>query len=414
MPFYLLSLSALFTGVALMLLGNGLLNSLLTLAGTARGFSTQSLGWIMSGYFIGFVLGIWLIVPLVRRVGHIRAFAFCASLAAVCTLLHLLFAHPLVWLALRLLYGIALVSLYTLVESWLNRAAPSASRGRIFAVYMAINLGSLAMAQQLLRLDDPEAHTLFVLAALLLMLSLMPLTLTRLQQPEAIQTPGLNLRLLNRAAPLAVATALLSGLTLGAFWGLAPVYGNSLQLDTSGIAWLMTATIAGGALFQWPLGYYSDHHDRRQLIGWVAGAATLVSFTLLPAGQLPWLHLILMAAWGGLCFALYPLSVAHLMDHLQPEQQLSGTGGLLLLHGIGAAFGPVLAGYWMQLQGSQVLPFYFALPLLALLLFRSIRHHTSPQPEQTEEPSTPFTPMLRTSPQALEMVADEPEPPETE
>lgn len=408
MPFYLLSLSAIFCAVALMLLGNGLLNSLLTLAGAARDFSPQTLGWIMSGYFVGFVLGIWVITPLVRRVGHIRAFAFCAALAALTVLLHLLLPHPVVWLVLRVVYGMALVSLYTLVESWLNRVAPTASRGRIFATYMAINLGSLALAQQLLRLDTPEAPTLFVIAACLLILSLMPVALTRLQQPDNLQTPGLNLKLINQSAPLALMTALLSGLTLGAFWGLTPVYLNSLALDTHAIAWVMTATIAGGALFQWPLGYYSDNHDRRHLIGWVSGMAALLALLLLLVSTPPWIYL-LMGLWGGLCFTLYPLAVAHLMDHLEADHLLSGISGLLLVHGTGAAFGPVLAGYWLQLQGSQVLPAYFVLPLLLLLIYQLLRQRSSSEPP-LEEPSTSFNPMLRTSPQVLEMVADEQKP----
>ena len=63
-------ISSLLSGVALLLLGNGLLNTLLTLRGVAEGYSTTMLGLIMSGYFVGFLLGTWLATPLVRRIGH--------------------------------------------------------------------------------------------------------------------------------------------------------------------------------------------------------------------------------------------------------------------------------------------------------------------------------------------------------
>ena len=59
------------------------------------------------------------------------------------------------WLCLRVLYGLGLVTLYMVIESWLNAQAPNEKRGQVFAVYMAVNLGALALAQQLLHLADP-------------------------------------------------------------------------------------------------------------------------------------------------------------------------------------------------------------------------------------------------------------------
>ncbi|BBI63481.1 hypothetical protein HSBAA_47870 [Vreelandella sulfidaeris] len=41
------------------------------------------LGMIMSGYFIGFIGGTWVSGRLIRRMGHIRTFGFCASVCAL-------------------------------------------------------------------------------------------------------------------------------------------------------------------------------------------------------------------------------------------------------------------------------------------------------------------------------------------
>ncbi len=401
---YLRPISALLAGVALLLLGNGLLNTVLTLLGTELGFSPALLGLIMSGYFIGFFVGIWLVVPLVRRIGHIRAFAFCAALAASIALLHILLQHPWVWLGLRVLYGVALVSLYTVIESWLNASSPAERRGRIFAVYMAVNLGALAAAQQLIRLDEPSAFTLFALAAILICVALMPVTLTRLAQPETLAAPRVRIGALWRAAPLAIAASALSGLTMGAFWGLAPVYASQLGFDTAGIGLFMSATILGGALFQLPIGRFSDKHDRRRVLAWVAGLATVVS-ALMPALDAGTPLLAVTLLWGGLCFALYPVAVAHLIDHLDADAILSGSSGLLLVHGVGAAFGPTLAGVWMHVQGTHALPLYYAitLALLVATLILGIRRAQAPDPQPGR-----FAPMLRTSPTALEMMPDAP------
>ncbi|WP_254893738.1 hypothetical protein [Halomonas sp. 18071143] len=59
--------------VALLLLGNGLLNTLLTLRGTAEGFSSAVLGIIMSGYFVGFICGTWVSGRLKHLAGSTRA-----------------------------------------------------------------------------------------------------------------------------------------------------------------------------------------------------------------------------------------------------------------------------------------------------------------------------------------------------
>ena len=75
-------ISSLLAGVALLLLGHGLLNTLLTLRGVAEDYSTGMVGLLMSGYFAGFLIGTWLAPSLIRRIGHIRTFSFYASVAA--------------------------------------------------------------------------------------------------------------------------------------------------------------------------------------------------------------------------------------------------------------------------------------------------------------------------------------------
>lgn len=398
-------ISSLLGGVALLLLGNGLLNTLLTLRGVAEGYSTSMLGLIMSGYFVGFLLGTWLAIPLVRRVGHIRAFAFCAALAAITALLHVLIVDPWVWLGLRVLYGLALVSLYMVIESWLNAQVPNDKRGQVFAVYMAVNLGALAAAQQLLNLASPSDFVLFVLAAMLISAALMPITLTRQLQPSVPDTLHTNLRQIVGIAPLAIAAAGLSGLALGAFWGMAPVYAALSGFDATGVGLLMSSTILGGALLQWPIGIYSDKHDRRLVLFWVVALAVVVAvlMSLLPAGRL---LLGLMFIWGGLAFAIYPIAVAQLIDQLHSDEILAGSSSLLMVNGIGSVCGPLLAGLLMQHLGAQALPLYFAatLGLLAAYTLYRLRHVS----DLVSEPAGHFMPMLRTSHTVLELMPDAP------
>jgi MFS family permease len=130
-------------------------------------------------------------------------------------LLHALLVNPWFWMLLRVITGVALVGFYTVIESWLNGQAPPERRSQVFAVYMAVNLAALAAAQQLLRLDSPASFTLFAVAAIFVCLSLLPVTATRLKQPELHHTPRLDLRKIWDAAPVAFAGALTSGLAMG-------------------------------------------------------------------------------------------------------------------------------------------------------------------------------------------------------
>jgi len=396
-------IGSLLSGVALLLLGNGLLNTLLTLRGVAEGYSTGMLGLIMSGYFVGFLLGTWLAIPLVRRVGHIRAFAFFAALAAITALLHILWVDPWFWLGLRVLYGLAMVSLYMVIESWLNAQVPDGKRGKVFALYMVVNLGALAAAQQLLQLDSPETFSLFVLAAILISAALMPITLTRKIQPSMPETLHSNLRQLIGVAPLAMAAAALSGLALGGFWAMTPVYANLLGFDAAGVGLLMTSAILGGALLQWPIGHFSDKYDRRKVLLWVVVLAILVSLliSLLPAGPL---LLGMIFVWGGLVFAIYPIAFAQMIDQLHSDEILAGSSGLLMINGIGSVFGPLLAGLLMQQFGTQALPLYFAAALGLLGAYTVFRlRHVS---DLVSEPLGHFVPMLRTSHAVLELMPE--------
>lgn len=359
---HLVPITALLAGIALLLLGTGLTGTLLVVRGSLEGFGDGYLGLLGSAYFVGFLVGGFVSPPLVRRVGHIRAFAFFAAAVAAILLLHGLVVRPLAWVVLRGLTGVALVAVYTIIESWLNSHAPRQQRGRIFAVYMAVNLGALVLAQQLLRWDDPAGFTLFAVAALMVCLAAMPVAATRLTPPPAHGSSRLGVAALWRSAPVAVAGAALSGLAMGAFWGLGPLYAAKIGLRDEGVALFMSMAIVGGAVFQLPLGALSDHCDRRLALVAVATLAAVVAMALIPAAGMGPRSLAAVAfVYGGMAFAVYPVAVAHLLDHLGAEDILAGSGGLLVIHGVGAALGPALAGTLMGWLGPQMLPLYFAL-----------------------------------------------------
>ncbi|MCB1957056.1 MAG: MFS transporter [Rhodocyclaceae bacterium] len=407
---HVVPISALLAGVALLLLGNGLLGTLLAVRGSLEGYSDFVLGLVGSGYFAGYLIGTAVAPPLIRRIGHIRAFAFFASGTAATGLLQGLMIEPVAWIALRVLAGTSLFALYTIIESWLNSQAEREQRGKVFALYMVVNLGALALAQQLLRLDSPTQFTLFAVSALFVCLAVMPVAATRLSQPTVSASARFSVLRLARDTPVAAAGGLLSGLAMGAFWGMGPVYAARIGLAEGDVALFMSAGIVGGALLQWPLGAFSDSRDRRAALAMVALVAALVAGPLAFGDALGRWSIGVIAVYGGLAFAIYPMAVAHLVDHLSSDDIVAGSTVLLLLHGIGAAIGPMVAGLVMDLMGPAALGMHFATAqlLLAAIAFTSVRRHV----EEISEPAH-FVPMVRTSPTVLEIMPT-PDAPATE
>jgi MFS family permease len=364
----------------------------------------------MAGYYAGYIVGTLLAPRIIRNVGHIRCFSAFAALAAVASLSFGLFVEPWAWLALRILSGACVVGVYMVVESWLNEQSAGPARGRVFAVYMMSTLIALGAGQFLLLAGDSSQLTLFAIAAILISAGVVPIAVTRVTEPRIDISVPVRLAELMRISPLGAVGALCAGMVNGAFWGMAPVFGQRLALEESQIAFLMSATILGGATLQWPIGHLSDRIDRRAVLvltsfstAMIAAAAAYIVIEGRPG-------LVVSAfVYGGLMFSLYGISVAHANDHLEQGQVLGATRGLLLVYGIGALFGPLLGGFAMEGVGPVGLPVMSAAiaTFLALFgLYRMTRRSAPPVEDQTE-----FVPLVRTSPVALEMhPSAEPQP----
>ena len=81
------SFIALYVSMFLLAMSLGLLATVLSLKLTIEGFSTQMTGLILTSYFIGSVIGAIYCRPMIRNVGHIRAFTAFAALATAMIML---------------------------------------------------------------------------------------------------------------------------------------------------------------------------------------------------------------------------------------------------------------------------------------------------------------------------------------
>jgi MFS family permease len=110
-----------------------------------------------------------------------------------------------------------------------------------------------------------------------------------------------------------------------------------------------------------------------------------------------------MFAYGGAAFALYPLCIANANDHCEPSRYVATASGLLLVYGIGAAIGPLLAGILLQAFGPSSLLLFLASTQIALGGFASLRKLVKASPPLAAQ--EPFVLLGRTSQAALDVLA---------
>lgn len=180
----LASVLPLFAGLALLMVGSGLLGSLLGVRAILEGFPTIVIGIVMAMYYLGFLLGSLTIPRWLITVGHVGVFTGLSSLAAATALSYSLMVIPLTWGVLRLVLGLCMSGLYVTVESWLNERASNETRGRLLSVYMLVVTFGLGLGQLLLGMSSPLNPTLFIVVGILISLAAVPIALTRIPAPS--------------------------------------------------------------------------------------------------------------------------------------------------------------------------------------------------------------------------------------
>jgi MFS family permease len=347
------TLLALLLGFGLMQMGNTLQGTLLSVRGQIESFSPAQIGAVGAGFWAGIVIGSLYCGKLIQRVGHIRAFLALGAIASIAPLLHLLVMDPITWVMARGLTGFCFAGLFIVVESWLNSAATDETRGQILSVYAMTGLLSGIVGQLLLSATDTAGFRPFCVVAIIIALALVPIALTRAVAPTHEGGGArISLKGLYRQSPFGLVAASLCGVTASAFFTLGPIFAQRRGLDTGGIAAFMASGTLGGFLMAWPLGWLSDRLDRRLVIigAAVTAAATLgIMMALLPDEATRWMLYLCAGVLGGTIIPTYSVVMAHVNDAVGEGEFVAASGGLLIMQGVGAAIGPLLAGFVMSI-----------------------------------------------------------------
>lgn len=384
------------TAAGILLGGNGLQGTLIALRGAQEGFSPASIGFMGTAYFAGFLIGCLVIVRMMRAVGHIRAFSALAAMAAAATLVMAVAIDVSVWALMRFISGFCFAGLFTVMESWLNSGVSNQDRARVLALYRIIDLGAVTGSQFLIPVVGADGFAIFAVMAIMITLSLVPVSLGDRSNPAAPEDVKLDLRRAWEISPIAAIGCIAVGVTNSAFRTMSPVYAQDIGMSVTDVATFVSVSIIGGALIQYPLGYASDRHDRRTVLlvtTALALAAALALFLFAGSGLL--LNFALVFVFGSFAMPLFSLSAAHANDRAAKNEYVMLNAALMLFYSFGAIGGPFAAAAVMEWFGPHALFLFSALVyavFIALILWRMRARAPAPSAQRGR-----FTALLRTS-----------------
>jgi hypothetical protein len=270
---------------ALIMVGAGVIASLLPLRFSAMGLSPGVIGLIATAEALGFLVGCLHAHRIIAPVGLERAYGAFAGMKAV-AILSLYFAESVPVIALfRFIIGLNAAGLAIIVESWLNALVPNEQRGRVLTIYVLVYglfYGAGQLIGQNMNVSGPE---FLIIAGISTTLALIPMVGIDVRAPDTAAQD--QARDPEGAAHLAGERARLSAERFDPhrlFHRGASVRRSSIGFDQQHIVLLMACVSLGGLFLQWPIGYFSDKVDRLYaLIG--LGASVLAVGAALDDGR---------------------------------------------------------------------------------------------------------------------------------
>lgn len=370
----LISFAALFLSVILLQLGSGGIAPLDAISGIELGFSTGEIGLLGSAHFLGFFIGCWWAPRLMGTVGHSRAFAAFIACGTIGILSHMIVIDPVAWMGMRMLSGLCVAGCYTVVESWLQAKVTNETRGRTMGVYRVVDIGGSLVAQLIISVLTPAHYVSYNILALICCAALLPLVVTRATEPITPDAPRLRPSLAWARSPLAAAGVVSAGLTTAAFRMVGPIYGAEVGLSVDQIALFLAAFVLGGALSQYPAGWFADRYDRRWvLIGLSVFAIVSCAVTVAFSASGTAAAFLTSGLFGFATFPIYSVSAAHAHDYAEDDERVELSAALMFLYAVGAIASPWVVSELIEAYGPPAMFAFVSLAHVVLIVFGLIR-----------------------------------------
>ncbi|WP_162048278.1 MFS transporter [Vibrio taketomensis] len=351
--------------LALYAVASGYLMSIIPLMLPHYGLEGSLASWLASVFYAGLLAGAMVFEPIVNKFGHRKSFIWCL-IAFIATILVLpTIINSWAWLASRFVAGVAVAGVFVIVESWLLHGDES-DRAKRLGLYMGSLYGGSSLGQLGIGFLGITGSLPFVAILVLLILAVLVLMFGRTDQPEEGQSSALSLKQISKLNHAAIIGCVVSGLTLGAIYGLMPVELFNRGIANDNIGSLMALVILGGMAVQPLVPWMSKFLGRTLLMALfcLLGVAAIGFVTINESIYALAASLFVL---GMAVFALYPVAINLGCDKMDPAYIVSITQVMLFSYSVGSVVGPVLADSFMGLE-QGLLGYLFA-SLLATCIY---------------------------------------------
>lgn len=332
----------------------GLSFPLLSLILEQRGYSATIIGAHAASAGVASMAAVWLVNPMVNRLGVTNTMLASALTAAVCMIGFHVFDSLAAWFALRIVFSGALTLSFVLSEFWINSAASERQRGLMLGVYATVLSIGFGIGPGILALVGSAGPLPFVIGAAIILFSCLPIVYARQREPLLDGSLGSSSGFLKfvLVVPLATGAVAIFGAVEQSILSLIPVYGQRLGYTETGTAVLLMVFAAGNVGLQIPLGIASDRMRDRRIILYLCGIIGVAGALLMPVVLNPsadiWPAWTVLFIWGGVISGLYTVGLAHLGSRLKGGDLAQANAAFVFCYTLGMIAGPQLSGIAME------------------------------------------------------------------
>ncbi|MCK6264921.1 MFS transporter [Vibrio sp. ZSDE26] len=358
--------------LSLYAVASGYLMSLIPLMLPHYGLDASLSSWLASIFYAGLLVGAIGVEPIVSRFGHRNAFVLCLFVLMGTVIALPTLNYAAAWLIARFIAGVAVAGVFVIVESWLLHGDES-NRAKRLGLYMGALYGGSSLGQLGIGTIGVTGGVPFIAILTLMLIAVFVLVFGESDQPESEEPARLSFKQIAKLNHAAIIGCIVSGLTLGAIYGLMPLELKQRGINNSDIGGLMALIILGGMAVQPMVPWFSKFLGRTLLmamfcmLGVAAVAATVLNNDM-------GVFAVSLFVLGMAIFALYPVAINLGCDRLDAKYIVSATQVMLFSYSIGSVSGPVIADKFMTSQHG-LMDYLFAslLATCIYMLFASVK-----------------------------------------
>lgn len=368
------AVSGLILSMSLIAIGGGLIFAYIPIRLGELGFGPSAAGWILTSMAAGGFIGCLGTGPIVKRVGHARAYMTLAALLILSHLTLALTVDPVLWMAARAGYGLAATGLFIISQSWLNDACPNEWRGRVMAIFYMAYVLCIGFGGFLITFVDTDGGYGPQLAIVFVTLAILPVGLTNLKAPLPPEYVTVSFRGAWRISPVGLVGLLaVGGLTM-LVQGFAPIYAHAIGYAKDEIGLMLFLMQFGMIAVQMPLGALSDRMDRRKVL--IVACILVLIFAGISSqvGEISlWVLIVLFGVWAGATETIYAVANAHANDRAEPQYYVALSMTMLFAWSLSGFVLPGAASILTDLYGAKAFMYVAMAIALAYGLFVTYR-----------------------------------------